>query len=85
MTLERDPVGLDDAAQDRTRRAEDQHRDEQVAGEIPTPSQQHADDDHERKPEQSHERDPPKRFGPTEDRRQRPPDVLVVTRRGPRD
>ena len=52
MTLDREPVGLDDATQDRPA-ARGRSRDEQIAGEDdPAPSQQHADDDQEREHEQ---------------------------------
>ena len=60
-------------------------RDEQIAGEVPPPAQQHVDDDHDREREQAEERRPPERAGPPEHGRQRLCDVVVLSGRRRRD
>ena len=85
VTLDRQPIGLDDTPQNRTGSQEDHRPDEQIACQTPAATQQDVEDDHCRKCEQSHERRAPQRACPPEDRRQRLGDGFVVLRRRPCD
>ncbi len=85
VTLDRHPVELDDSTQNQTSREKDRRCGEEIARQVPTPSQQHVEDDQEREHEQPDERDPPERVSPTEDGPERLRDFLVLLGCRPRD
>ena len=78
MSLEWEPVGDDDAAQEDGCSPDEETREDQIARQVPSPAQQDVDDDHGGKDEQADEHTPPKRVRPAEDRAQRLCDVLVL-------
>ena len=78
VTLDRNPVGLDDAVQHEGRTDDEQAGDDQIPGEAPPPAQQHLEHNHQREGEQPDEGDSPERVRPRENGLERSRHVLVV-------
>ena len=82
MVLDREPIGLDDAAEYDPRCKHHQYRNDQIARQAPASFEDDVGHDCNRHSEQGHEPEPPQRVRPSENRAERVRDGLVTLGRG---